>query len=225
MGSSSKSSILEYARFYGIASDFAAIDPLTYIDDTCKIPTPEPQPSPVIEQIQNAQRTITQTLLKEKLGVKKAGAHLLSTVIREAGARTEDINWADVLPAFDRIERLQVEVPIFPAEYDTNTILARGNPRYEECDIQLEPLEEPPSAAILPSRFRDLIDDAMDHIKTEKLRCSKDAFKLIQRAKMCTHPSKKAVEGLLMEELTPCQVSSDKTLQTSALMTLCLPTE
>ncbi|KAH8425034.1 uncharacterized protein LDX57_002783 [Aspergillus melleus] len=204
MGSSSKSSILEYARFYGIASDFTAIDPHTYIDDTCKIPTPEPQPSPVIEQLQNAQQAITQALLKEKLDIKKEGARLLSTVIRDASVRTEDINWTDVLPAFDRIERLQVETPIFPAEHDTNTMLSQRSSRYDG-DIQLEPLEEPLSAAILPSHFSDLIDDAMDHIKTEKLSCSKDAFKLIQHAKICTDPSKKAVEGLLMDELTPCQ--------------------
>ncbi|KAI9039561.1 uncharacterized protein KD926_009286 [Aspergillus affinis] len=204
MGNPSKSSILEYAHSYGIASDFAAVDPLTYIDDGFKIPTPEPQSSPVPEQLQKAQQAITQALLKEKLDIKKEGARLLSTVIRDASARTEDINWTDVLPAFDRIERLQVETPIFPAEYDTNTMLARRNSRYKESDVQLEPLEEPPSVAILPSRLADTIDESMDHIKTEKLRCSKNAFIMIQHAKNGVVPSKYAVDNLLLDELTSC---------------------
>ncbi|PLB47511.1 hypothetical protein P170DRAFT_510344 [Aspergillus steynii IBT 23096] len=185
MGNSSDPSILEYARFYGIASDFTAVDPLTYIDDTYQIPTPELQPSPVTEQLQKAQQTITQALLKEKLDIKKESARLLSTVIRDAGAKPEDINWADVLPAFSRMERFQVEPPIFPAEHDTDTMLARKRLRYEDCEIQLQPLEEPQSVAALPSCLPGGIYEAMDKIKFEKLSCSKDAFRLIQDAKNC----------------------------------------
>lgn len=207
MGSSFSPSLLDYARFYGIASDFTAIDPVACIDDSHRTPPSEPRTKPAIEQLRKAHQPITQPFLKEKLDIKKEGAHLLSTVIRDAGAaKTEDFNWGDILPAFHRTERLQLDTPIFPAEHDTNTLLAQGQLRYEEREIQLEPLQESVSDETIRSPLADSINEAMGNIKSEKLSCSKGALLLIQRSTDCAKPSKEALADLLVDELRPCQV-------------------
>lgn len=209
MGSLPDPSLLEYARFYGIAIDFTADDPLTHIE-TLQVSTPKLQPSS-IERLEKAQQTITQAIHKEKLDVKIESARLLSTVIRDA--KSEDINWAGVLPPFDRTEGFPVESPIFPAEYDTGIIAARKPLRYEETDIQLPPLEEPSSLiAALPTSLTHDMNKTMHDIKFEKLSCSKDAFMRIQRAKDCSGASRKDLEDVLMNELKSCQVGSSRGL-------------
>ncbi|KNG84938.1 hypothetical protein ANOM_005769 [Aspergillus nomiae NRRL 13137] len=61
-------SLIEYARFYGIARDFTAVDPLTYIDNAAtETPLPHDTLSEFQDHIYETQRNIEDKLRKEKL--------------------------------------------------------------------------------------------------------------------------------------------------------------
>ncbi|KAA8650950.1 uncharacterized protein ATNIH1004_003640 [Aspergillus tanneri] len=188
--------LLEYARFFGIANNFTAVDPQSYIDESCEIPIPELKHSVVDRQFQGIQHSPEQNIFKEKLNIRKGGVRFLSSIIQ---AEKGEIKWDDCLPDFDHVDNLRLETPILSAVHDTDMLLSRSPLIYSESDIDLQPLEV--STEDKPqSHFLSNSNQAMEEIKAEKLSCTKDSLVLIQNAAQCSPPSAYELEELFSSE-------------------------
>lgn len=83
--------LLEYANFYGLATDFSAVHPHECISHAIKAAydhnldqNPEDFSSTFDTQLAAAQSSVENSIRKEKLSVSKHDAHYLSTVIKNA---------------------------------------------------------------------------------------------------------------------------------------------
>ncbi|KAB8238097.1 uncharacterized protein BDW43DRAFT_306793 [Aspergillus alliaceus] len=207
-------SLLEYARFYGIARDFTAVDPLTYVDETYHTasqtsPLPQNTLSEFQSYIYETQKNVESDLRKEKLNVSKESARLLSSVIQQAKAETIDINWDNILPEFNRADKLKVELPTINTESIMETGQYRSPLRYDLSKVGIRPLnescqklkDEDITAALL-AKADEVLKDTMP----EKLTCSRESMLLIQKARDCSDFPFSDLEGLL-EEMIPDQAS------------------
>ncbi|KAE8392945.1 hypothetical protein BDV23DRAFT_170591 [Aspergillus alliaceus] len=207
-------SLLEYARFYGIARDFTAVDPLTCVDETYHTasqtsPLPQNTLSEFQSYIYETLENVESDLRKEKLNVSKESARLLSSVIQQAKAETIDINWDNILPEFNRADKLKVELPTINTESIMETGQYRSPLRYDLSKVGIRPLnescqklkDEDITAALL-AKADEVLKDTMP----EKLTCSRESMLLIQKARDCGDFPFSDLEGLL-EEMIPDQAS------------------
>ncbi|GAB1199556.1 hypothetical protein APSETT444_008906 [Aspergillus pseudonomiae] len=136
-------SLLEYARFYGIARDFTAVDPLTYIDDVAtETPLPHDTLSEFQDHIYETQRNVEDKLRKEKLNVRKESARLLASVIQDARAEKLDINWDELLPKFSQADELKLPLPILHEDSIMETLRYTSPLRYDENVVEIRPHDE-----------------------------------------------------------------------------------
>ncbi|KAE8145701.1 hypothetical protein BDV25DRAFT_170291 [Aspergillus avenaceus] len=197
-------SLLDYARYHGIATDYTTVDPLTKIEEflpELDLPAlPQDKLSDFQEYIYEFQRCVEDDLRKEKFNLRKEDARLLSSVIRQARAEKTDINWNEVLPAFNKDDELKLEVPILGIDSVLNPVPAKVPLRYDLDTFHFDALDEPPLGpehdAIIDEILREG-EDMMRDIKAEKLRCSKESLLLIQRARKPAGFPFEEFEGLL----------------------------
>ncbi|KAL5364932.1 hypothetical protein BJX96DRAFT_168688 [Aspergillus floccosus] len=171
-------SLLEYARYHGIASDFTAIDPSLFFDP--------PQDPPGIHQSQLPQDfdtpdELAQALGKDRLNIRKDALRLLSSILRETRYDQTDINWAEILPPFNPARDLRVERPLFrigaPIELPSSPL------RYDEENNDEELVESvanQPSTADALTESLDYGQRMAEQVEQERLNCSKSAFLLLQ---------------------------------------------
>ncbi|KAL4943744.1 hypothetical protein BDV06DRAFT_220908 [Aspergillus oleicola] len=199
-------SLLAYARFHGIASDYTAIDPLSLIDDTFTLNPEDVSLSQHIRsecetRLRNARSTLDQRLRSEKLSVSKDTARFLTSVIREIKKDTIDIDWDALLPEFWRLEDLQVEPIVFSLETESDVRLSRRPLRYDvgKIEVESEIYEGPIEISDVPNPLdclRGVGISLLEQVK-DKLKASRKAFSLIQAIQMAHGPSTKELEGLL----------------------------
>lgn len=204
-----KSSLLEYARFHGIAIDPTTINPLTYIDETSEndcISNHE-----TLSTFENhssiARGSIEQGLRSEKLNVGKNDARFLSTVIRDARAERVEVNWAEYLPSMRRIEGLKVETPALASHHETDvaslgkhTYFSRGAALLKGCLSY--PLADSSDGLIKASV------DIVNGMRNEKLNCSKGPLFLLQNAVRCGGICPTDMARYFETTLRPYQVSA-----------------
>ncbi|RAH57671.1 hypothetical protein BO85DRAFT_421531 [Aspergillus piperis CBS 112811] len=190
MANTNEVSLLQYARFHGIATEHTDIDPLQHIDGVCDIPPDFLHPLcdvfSVIEQtIASSQQVIEQNLHPEKLDIRKESVQFLSSVLRDIKRDNIDDCWDEVLPLWDRFDDLKLEPPLFSSDMDTNLILPAEPLRYSREENLLGSHEG--LASDYDSNFLSPLIHEADIIKkrvgNEKLDCSKDALLLIQGAR------------------------------------------
>ncbi|GAA84132.1 similar to An11g00590 [Aspergillus luchuensis IFO 4308] len=190
MASPNEVSLLQYARFHGIATEHTDIDPLQHIDGVCDIPPdflhPLGDTFSVIEQtIASSQQVIEQNLHPEKLDIRKESVQFLSSVLRDIKRDNIDDCWDEVLPLWDRFDDLKLEPPLFSSDKDTNLVLPAEPLRYSREENLLGSHEG--LASDYDSNFLSPLIHEADIIKkrvgNEKLDCSKDALLLIQGAR------------------------------------------
>ncbi|KAE8414038.1 hypothetical protein BDV36DRAFT_303620 [Aspergillus pseudocaelatus] len=187
MENSQKPSLLEYARFYGIARDFAAVDPLTYIDETTsETPLPRDALSEFQDYIYKTQRNVEHDLRKEKLNVRKESARLLASVIQDARAEKLDIDWDELLPKFSQVDELKVQLPILYDDSIMDTLRYTSPLRYDENKIEIRPFDESCQKLKDEDIKADILakaDQVLKDIMPEKLKCSRESMLLIQKAR------------------------------------------
>lgn len=181
-------SLLEYARFHGIATPSTTVNPLEYIDQIL-----ENSPSSKHESLPTSSRhtktpwgSIERELNSEKLSLSNNDARLLSTVIRDTRAERVEVNWDDCLPSLPRIEGLKVELPVLTTHHESeiNSLTSsvrsrRGNEALSLLQICL-PYSPPKS-----SKSFNTAHGIDEKIKTERLNCTRESFLLIQNARKC----------------------------------------
>ncbi|XRM42355.1 hypothetical protein ABZX51_005576 [Aspergillus tubingensis] len=190
MANTNDVSLLQYARFHGIATDYTDLDPLQHIDDICDIPPdylhPPDDTSSVIEQtIASSQQVIEQNLHPEKLDFRKESVQFLSSVLRDIKRDNIDDCWDEVLPSWDQYDDLKLEPPLFSSDNDTNLVLPVEPLRYSREDnlfCSLEGLASDYDSNLLSPLLHEA-DIIEKRVGSEKLDCSKDALLLIQGAR------------------------------------------
>ncbi|OJJ77487.1 hypothetical protein ASPBRDRAFT_25154 [Aspergillus brasiliensis CBS 101740] len=189
MATTNNVSLLQYARFHGIATDYTDLD-LQHIDDICEIApdflnSPEDAVSLIEQNVASSQQLIEQDLLHEKLDIRKESVQYLSSVLRDIKRESIDDLWGKVLPLWDRYDDLKLEPPLFSSDNDTYLALPAEPLRYfreEDVLCSLEGLTRDYDSN-LSSKLICETDMIEKSARNEKLDCSKDALLLIQGAR------------------------------------------
>ncbi|GES60143.1 hypothetical protein ATEIFO6365_0002047500 [Aspergillus terreus] len=172
------SSLLEYARCHGIASDFTVIDPSLFLD-LPQEPTERHQPQPPLDY--DMPDDLDQVLRNDKLNIRKDAIRFLSSILRETQANRIGINWAEILPPFNPAHDLKVDLPLSrlgaPIELPSSPL------RYsEDIDdaVLFESVANQPSTVDALTHSLDYGQRVVEQIQKERLNCSKSAFLLLQ---------------------------------------------
>ncbi|KAL4800733.1 hypothetical protein BDV19DRAFT_396237 [Aspergillus venezuelensis] len=198
-------SLLAYARFHGIASDYTAVDLFSQIDDTFEL---FPKDISLLQNtisgcgtlLRNARSTLDKRLRTEKLGVSKDAARFLTSVTRDIQTDTIVIDWDEVLPEFRRCQDVQVEPVVFSLERESDVRLSKKTLRYTNGDIDLGESNEPIEIFDEPSpldHIRRNGNSLLEQIKKDKIKASKGAFSIIQSAQKEDRPSTEELQALL----------------------------
>ncbi|RDW79016.1 uncharacterized protein DSM5745_05868 [Aspergillus mulundensis] len=209
-------SLLEYARFHGIASDYLAINPLTHVDDTFGHGVDDLLPnnlSRYSDRLQTARSALKERIRGEKIRASKGSARFLTALIREAQTGIV-VNWDDILPEFHRYDAA-VESPIFSLQRETDVNLSRSRLRYVVSDIELPHGSQDISSGSGPSPLDRMGTNGsrlLDEVKkNDRVRCSKQSFSLIQTIRSNAGPSVKELEDILgmLLKCVPVEPESD----------------
>lgn len=196
--------ILDHARFHEIASDYAAIYPLSHIDDSFKIDLdnvslPQSIQLEWDDRLRTAREALNEKIRGEKLKVSKQSARFLSSLINEAQDQSFSINWDDILPHFRYFDYVRIQPPIFPLTHETDLTLSKKPLRYRADEITLQP-DSSQEIAFDPSPLTSLQltgKSLLEQVKNEKVRCSRESFSLIQSVRSKNGSILGELEGVL----------------------------
>ncbi|KAF7161866.1 hypothetical protein CNMCM6106_008982 [Aspergillus hiratsukae] len=206
MSAKHEPSLLEYARFHGIARDYTAIHPSEQLDHSLELP-PEDPPVPedklksLDKYLLTTRESVEEAIREEKLNVRKEDARLLSAVLRDVRTHEFEFNLEDQLAAFHRHDKLKLEPPIFSLDYETRSALPQCPVLYDTEGLSLAPLEEAPEY-----HFETLVknaDEINKQIRNEKLNCTKQSFMLIQDAVKLENASSNPLDDILVNTIRP----------------------
>lgn len=200
-------SLLEYARFHGIATNQTTINPLEYINQILDTSNHE-DIFTSNNNLSTTQATVEQEFRGEKLNVSKNDARLLSTVVRSARAEHVDMNWDEYLPSMRQIEGLKVELPALTTHHETDmaylkkhTFFGRGgavSSLLKGCSPY--PMEDCSGDIVKMS------EEGVKRIRMERLNCTKGSFIMIQNARRCGEGLSQNMESYFDTLLRPYQV-------------------
>lgn len=208
MSAKHEPSLLEYARFHGIARDYTVINPSEQLGHSLKLPTDDPSvPEDKLKSLDKylltTQESVEKAIREEKLNVRKEDARLLSAVLRDVRTYEFDFNLEDHLAAFHRLDKLKLEPPIFTLDYETRLALPQSPVLYDTEGLNLAPLEEAPEY-----HFETLVkaDEINEDIRNEKLSCTKKSFMLIQDAMKLGNVSSNHLDDILANIINPVSI-------------------
>jgi hypothetical protein len=204
MSAKHEPSLLEYARFHGIARDYTAINPSEQPDQSLELPPDDPSVSDgklksLDKYLLTTQETVEKAIREEKLNVRKDDVRLLSAVLRDVRTHEFEFHLEDQLAAFRRLDKLRLEPPIFSLDYETRSALPRSPVLYNAEGLDLAPLEEVPEY-----QFGTLLkkaDEINETIRNEKLNCTKQSFMLIQNAMKLGNVSSNHLDDILANSI------------------------
>ncbi|KAJ0424901.1 hypothetical protein BJY00DRAFT_308794 [Aspergillus carlsbadensis] len=200
-----ESSLLDYARFHGIASSFLEINPFDHVNrshiDHRDDMFPEGVQSECLDRLNNARSLLEKRMRQEKLHIPLKAGRLLASIVRESQARSPSINWKEILPVFHRIDNMKLNAPIFPMEEKRKTL------RYTSHDINLQLSKDPfkPTSTDAKTSLTSINADELstfEQIRKEKLVCTRGSVALMQHARASGETPVKELEeelGRLME--------------------------
>lgn len=200
-------SLLEYARFHGIATNQTTINPLEYIDQILETSNHEDTFTSG-NHLSTTQAAIEQDLRGEKLNVNKNDARFLSTVVRSARAEHVDVNWDEYLPSMRRMEGLKAELPALTTHHETDmaslrkhTVFGRGGAAsslLKGCSPY--PMEDCSGDIV------KMGEEVVKRIRMERLNCTKGSLIMIQNARRCGDGLSLNMESYFDTLLGPYQV-------------------
>ncbi|GIK05675.1 hypothetical protein Aspvir_009788 [Aspergillus viridinutans] len=213
MSAKHEPSLLEYARFHGIARDYTGIardytgiDPSQQLDHSLKLPpddpsVPEDKLKSLDKYLLTTQESVEKAIREEKLNVRKEDIRLLSAVLREVRTHEFEFNLEDHLAVFHRLNKLKLEPPIFSLDYETRSTLPQKPVLEDPEELDLPPLEEGPDY-----QFESLVkkaDEINEEIRNEKLNCNKQSFMLIQDAMKLGNASSNQLDDIVANTIRP----------------------
>ncbi|KAL5441262.1 hypothetical protein PMIN07_004328 [Paraphaeosphaeria minitans] len=172
--------VLEYARFHGLCSDFTHELPLCYnnvsiSDEAFDLNLRDPKD--VLALTNPAGE-----LMKERLAVTKEAAMLLKSTISLAAAPND---LPRLLNERRRIVNLKQELPILRTDNELD-LLGFGSavmPSFDGLKIPLEPIDEENDEGLKwPSRYSEFPSQCTDRAKSEKLGVSRETLLHLQDA-------------------------------------------
>ena len=171
-------SVLDYARFYGLALDHLAVDPLENLKTL-----PEAQ---VLFEDGPDSFQITEDSIRipeERLSVDVGASSLLSEVFQLAKS-SPLIDYSDYIDTH-RIKRLKVEQPLLHTDPDIDSQLFAPpvDPDLENESLPLETIDEEADEGLtLPSSYDRLADEHRSRIQNEKLEVGRETLAFLQDA-------------------------------------------
>ncbi|KAF7154979.1 hypothetical protein CNMCM5623_003237 [Aspergillus felis] len=206
MSAKHEPSLLEYARFHGIARDYTAITPNQQLDHSHKLPPDDPSvPQDKLKLLDRylltTQESVDKAIREEKLNVRKEDIRLLSAVLRDVRTHEFEFNPEDDLASFHRFNKLKLEPPIFSLDYETHSAFPQRPVLYNLEELDLPPLEEGPEY-----QFESLVkkaDEINEEIRNEKLNCNKQSFMLIQDATKLGNTSSNHLDDIVANTIRP----------------------
>ena len=200
-------SLLEYARFHGIATNRITINSLDYINQILETSNHE-DTFTSDNHLSTTQAAIERGLHGEKLNVSRNDARFLSTVVRNARAERADVNWDEHLPSIRRMEGLKVELPALTTHHETDMASLREHTFFGRSGAASSLLKgcSPYPKADCSGDIVKLGDEVIKRIKMEKLNCTKGSLILIQNARRCGDGLARDTESYLDTLLRPYQV-------------------
>ncbi|KAJ9195164.1 hypothetical protein DTO164E3_6925 [Paecilomyces variotii] len=199
-------SLLDYARFHGIAIDHQTITPLDQvpqphesINDTLADPPDVPSIDP-----SKFHSTLEQELRSEKLEIPKDAARLLSSVVQAASRKSIDIDWNSSLPDRHRIRKLKLDLPLLKRDFDLSTSPAARAGRIALDPVQLqlpreEVEDEHDEGLVFPKQYFDLSDKVWKEVSTERLDCSREDLELLQKVTRVKKPDNEYIIEEILE--------------------------
>ncbi|KAJ5611243.1 hypothetical protein N7510_007962 [Penicillium lagena] len=164
MATQHQPSLLQYARFHGIA--VPAKDPLSYLRTSTFYSRP----------IDRARAKGEWCLESEKLEIRRPEAALVSSIIRSKN-QDGQINWDALLPSKKRDDSLKLDL-LLTAEAES--VLSAPVSRLGDLDVgALLPPAISPSYPREYQGMKDTIDRCTAQMMSERLDCSKEALVLI----------------------------------------------
>ncbi|KAJ5811366.1 hypothetical protein N7474_007667 [Penicillium riverlandense] len=168
MATQPQPSLLQYARFHGIA--VPAKDPLSYLETNTFYSCP----------IDKARGQVEWHLETEKLEIRHSEAALLSSIIRSKPLHGQ-MNWNALLPSVQHDDSLKLDL-LLTAEAES--VLSDPVSRLGDRDVgALLPSAISPSYPREYQGMKDTIDQCTAQMMSEKLDCSKDSLVLIPSGK------------------------------------------
>jgi hypothetical protein len=179
-------SVLDYARFYGIAVDHLMSDPVKCIpvdkaediDSSLRDPIDAPHLSlaslPSLAQFE-----------KEKLGVGRDAAVFLCSAMKPPVILHDESEklWDECLPDRYRVTNMMQEVPMVKSDHELDMRLFRSRISLEtlELDLPLEIIDDENDEGLrFPSNFWEMSRQMRERLKREKLDCTREVLMFIQ---------------------------------------------
>ncbi|PYI31984.1 hypothetical protein BP00DRAFT_315902, partial [Aspergillus indologenus CBS 114.80] len=201
MAHSISSSVLQYARFHGIATSYTDVDPLEHVQESCvAVPDlPLHSLSRFRDHLDKVHTSLEHSLHHEKLNLKKESALFLASALRRIEFTDIESDWESILPSWDRYDKLKVETPILTNDEEKTLPPIARSVCYGPGDFDLSPLEDKISDrdVVLARGLVNGIDTSGENIREEKLECAKGALLLIQEARKSFDLRNEDLEDLL----------------------------
>ncbi|KAL2870645.1 uncharacterized protein BJX67DRAFT_377985 [Aspergillus lucknowensis] len=182
-------SLLDYARYHGIACSYTAIDPLQHIDNALKTHDgnnvlPRAVQLEYADHFHSARVSLEESLQRERLKVPKESACSLASIVHDVYTGSlEELRWSDILPSFHRIDDMKLEPLILGIEDENCTKLSQRPLCYtlHDSDIQ-KSMALPKTVSLANPVSGSLLGRGapLQQTKQEKLGCTRDSFSLIQ---------------------------------------------
>ncbi|KAJ9249931.1 hypothetical protein DTO207G8_6411 [Paecilomyces variotii] len=201
-----RSSLLDYARFHGIAIDHQTITPLDQVPqphESINDTLADPPGVPIIDS-SKFHSTLEQELRSEKLEIPKDAARLLSSVVQAASRKPIDIDWNSFLPDRHRIRKLKLDLPLLKRDFDFSTSPAARAERIALDSVQLqlpreEVEDEHDEGLVFPKQYFDLSDKVWKEVSTERLDCSREDLELLQKVTRVKKPDNEYIIEEIVE--------------------------
>ncbi|KAH1828004.1 hypothetical protein KXW04_003647 [Aspergillus fumigatus] len=205
MSAKHEPSLLDYARFHGIAHDYTAINPSQHPDHSLKLPPDDPPVENKLklldEYLVPTQESDKKAIFEEKLNVRKGDSRFLSAVLQDMRTHAFDLNVGDHLAAFNRLSKLKIEPPIFSLNYETHSALPQRPVLYNLQQSNLRALEEAPEYRCEPLVKK--ADEINEEMRNEKLNCNRKSFVLVQDAMKLGNVSSHYLDDILAHAIQP----------------------
>src|SRR5436190_9455489 len=180
-------SILEYARFYGIAIDHEACNPVDCIPvgdvEDIDVSLGDPIDGPHLDL--PSASSLTQ-LEKEKLSISRNGGIFLFSASKPPAILHDESekSWDECLPDRHRIKNMMQDVPIVKSDHELDMRLFQSRISLEslELDLPLEIIEDENDEGLgFPSNFWEIPRQVQERVKREKLDCTREVLMFIQQ--------------------------------------------
>ncbi|EEP79763.1 predicted protein [Uncinocarpus reesii 1704] len=186
MSSFLRASVLDYARFYGIANDHMAIDPNSLIPQFPRnmlVNSLEDMNQHVSLDLSPLRQSISKQQ-RERLNISKADAAFLELALRQnSSGRLHPLKWNEFLLNRHRIADIKYDPPLLRTDHESDMLIFRKmlSPDRMEVDLPLEKIDtENDEGLVFPIYIRDLPRQVQERIANEKLDCTREILLFLQ---------------------------------------------